>query len=184
NARLVAYATPASDALDPVALRGHLAARLPAHMIPAHVVVLDALPLTVNGKLDRRALPRPEAVVDDAHREPPATPTERMLADIWARVLGREPARHDSFFALGGDSIASLKALNAARVATGLDLPLQGMFMQPTLHALAAWIDALAADAREAGASTPTPVRRAARVRARISAGPDGSHLTTLDKAL
>ncbi|WP_175956059.1 non-ribosomal peptide synthetase, partial [Burkholderia sp. BCC0405] len=184
HARLVAYASAANDAPDPAALRAHLAARLPAHMIPAHVVVLDALPLTVNGKLDRRALPRPEAMADDAGREPPATPTERLLADIWARVLGREPARHDSFFALGGDSIASLKALNAARLATGLDLPLQGMFTQPTLHALAAWIDALAADARAAGAATPTPVRRAARVRARISAGPDGSHLTTLDKAL
>ncbi|PCE30214.1 hypothetical protein BZL54_22465 [Burkholderia ubonensis subsp. mesacidophila] len=189
NARLVAYVTQrhaddaAHDELDPAALRAHLAAHLPAHMIPAHFVVLDALPLTVNGKLDRRALPKPEAVSDDANREPPATPTERLLADIWARVLGREPARHDSFFALGGDSIASLKALNAARLATGLDLPLQGMFTQPTLHALAAWIDSLAADAGAAGASTPTPVRRAPRVRARISAGPDGSHLTTLENA-
>ncbi|KVN22263.1 hypothetical protein WT10_09675 [Burkholderia stagnalis] len=155
-------------------------------MIPAHFVVLDALPLTVNGKLDRRALPKPEAVSANANadREPPATPTERLLADIWTRVLGRAPARHDSFFALGGDSIASLKALNAARQATGLDLPLQGMFTQPTLHALAAWIDALAADARETGAPTPSPVRRAPRVRARVSAGPDGSHHTTLDKIL
>ncbi|WP_311770394.1 hypothetical protein, partial [Burkholderia stagnalis] len=60
-------------------------------MIPAHFVVLDALPLTVNGKLDRRALPKPEAVSANANadREPPATPTERLLADIWTRVLGR-----------------------------------------------------------------------------------------------
>ncbi|KWC35727.1 hypothetical protein WL51_21535 [Burkholderia ubonensis] len=193
NARLVAYVTQRNDRHDfdaggsaAAALRTHLAARVPAHMIPAHFVVLDALPLTVNGKLDRRALPKPEAVSADANadREPPATPTECLLAEIWTRVLGRTPARHDSFFALGGDSIASLKALNAARQATGLDLPLQGMFAQPTLHALAAWIDALAADARETGAPTPSPVRRAPRVRTRVSAGPDGSHHTTLDKIL
>ncbi|AOJ09695.1 hypothetical protein WS71_20550 [Burkholderia mayonis] len=170
------------DACDAAALRAHLAARVPAHMIPAHFVALAALPLTVNGKLDRRALPAPETRLDAVAHAPPVTPTERLLADIWTRVLGRSPSRHDSFFALGGDSIASLKALNAARHATGIDLPLQGMFAQPTLHALAAWIDSLAADAREPDA--PSPVRRAPRVRARISAGQDGSRLTTLDKAL
>ncbi|AOI42095.1 hypothetical protein WG70_20915 [Burkholderia oklahomensis EO147] len=172
----------AFDAFDAAALRAHLAACVPAHMLPAHFVALAALPLTVNGKLDRRALPAPEALPDAVAHEPPATPTERLLADIWTRVLGRSPSRHDSFFALGGDSIASLKALNAARHATGIDLPLQGMFAQPTLHALAAWIDSLAADAR--GPDAPSPVRRAPRVRARISAEQDGSRLTTLDKAL
>ncbi|KVM69260.1 hypothetical protein WJ59_11770 [Burkholderia gladioli] len=185
--RLVAYVAarpesgaPAADASIAATWRGYLAGRLPAHMVPAHLVVLPHLPMTVNGKLDRRALPRADEVHAERAHEPPATATERLLAEIWHQVLGHMPSRHDNFFSLGGDSIASLGALNAARRATGIDLPLHGMFAQPTLRELAAWVDGLRG-ANPDGTAAPVPVRRAPRVRTRISVGPDGSHPTTLD---
>ncbi|MFC5336873.1 non-ribosomal peptide synthetase, partial [Mycobacterium branderi] len=97
--RLVGYVTGRVDAGG---LRARLAERLPGYMVPAAVVVLDALPLTVNGKLDKRALPAPEYSDTDRYR-PPATPTEEILAGIYAQVLGLDRVgADDSFFDLGG----------------------------------------------------------------------------------
>ncbi|MDV7195935.1 AMP-binding enzyme, partial [Mycolicibacterium fortuitum] len=97
--RLVGYLTGSAD---PVHVRAALAERLPAYMVPTAVVVLDALPLTVNGKLDKRALPAPE-YADTDHYRAPSTATEEILAGIYAQVLGLERVGvDDSFFDLGG----------------------------------------------------------------------------------
>ena len=100
--RLVGYVT---GSVDPDAARSALAERLPAYMVPAAIVVLEALPLTVNGKLDKRALPAPEYQDVDRYRAP-ASAVEEILADIYAQVLGLERVGvEESFFELGGDSI-------------------------------------------------------------------------------
>ena len=102
---------------DPVGVRAALADRLPAYMVPVAVVVLDALPLTVNGKLDTRALPAPDYRDGDRYRAP-ADAVEEVLAGIYAQVLGLERVGvDDSFFDLGGDSILSMQVVARARAA-------------------------------------------------------------------
>ena len=112
--RLVGYVTGTAE---PAEIRAGLAERLPAYMVPAAVVVVAALPLTVNGKLDTRALPAPE-YQDVDHYRAPATPVEEILAGIYAQVLGLERVGVDeSFFELGGDSILSMQVVARARAA-------------------------------------------------------------------
>ena len=101
-------------------IRAALAERLPAYMVPAAVVVLEALPLTVNGKLDTRALPAPEYTGLAIVTAPRPTPVEEILAGIYARVLGLERVGvDDSFFELGGDSLSAMRVI--AAINTGLD---------------------------------------------------------------
>ena len=115
--RLVGYVTDRTGTVDPAAARAALADRLPPYMVPAAVVVLDALPLTVNGKLDTRALPAPEYQDADRYRAP-ANAVEEILAGIYAQVLGLERVGVDeSFFDLGGDSILSMQVVARARAA-------------------------------------------------------------------
>ncbi|MER7668257.1 amino acid adenylation domain-containing protein [Kitasatospora sp. NPDC096128] len=116
--RLVAYAIAEPEqAPDPEALREHLAARLPEFMVPAAVVVLDAFPLTINGKVDREALPVPEFSGKPAGREP-RTEAERVLCALFAEILGVERVgADDGFFELGGDSILSMQLAARARRA-------------------------------------------------------------------
>jgi len=131
--RLVGYVTGTAD---PAKLRVALAERLPAYMVPAAVVMLDELPLTVNGKLDARALPTPEYTAGDYRA--PATPTEEILAGIYAQVLGAERVGVDtSFFDLGGDSLLAMRLI--AAINTGLDagLPVRALFEAPTVAQLA-----------------------------------------------
>ena len=131
--RLVGYVTGTAD---PAGMRAALAERLPAYMVPAAVVVMDALPLTVNGKLDTRALPAPE-YQRVAYRAP-ATAIEEILAGIYAQVLGVERVGvDDSFFDLGGDSLSAMRVI--AAINTGLDagLAVRAVFEAPTVAQLA-----------------------------------------------
>ena len=116
--------------------RAALAERLPAYMVPAAVVVLDALPLTVNGKLDTRALPAPEYQDADRYRAP-ANAVEEILAGIYAQVLGLERVGvDDSFFDLGGDSILSMQVVARAR-ASGLTCRPRDIFVEQSVARLA-----------------------------------------------
>ncbi|MFS8932752.1 thioesterase domain-containing protein, partial [Cupriavidus taiwanensis] len=139
GARLVAYVVPVAGAmLDSAQLRSALAAELPDYMVPAAFVVLDALPLTPNGKLDRRALPAPGAEASDLH-VPPRTEAQRWLAQVWQDVLGvPRVGLDDNFFALGGDSLLSLKVISRVRAnrALGLDLKLRDLMRTPTIGQL------------------------------------------------
>ena len=132
--RLVGYVTGTAD---PAEIRAALAERLPAYMVPAAVVVVEALPLTVNGKLDTRALPAPEYQDGDRYRAP-ASAVEEILAGIYAQVLGLERVGvDDSFFDLGGDSLSAMRVI--AAVNTGLDagLAVRAVFEAPTVAQLA-----------------------------------------------
>ncbi|MCA6113315.1 hypothetical protein J6497_40475, partial [Bradyrhizobium sp. CNPSo 4026] len=121
------------------ALRAHLSARLPDYMVPAAFVRLAALPLTVNGKLDRKALPAPE---DEAYArrayEAPQGPIETQLATIWAELLGlARVGRHDNFFELGGHSLLAVRFLSRLSQALGVQLSLTTLFAKPVLADLA-----------------------------------------------
>ncbi|MEJ8654156.1 non-ribosomal peptide synthase/polyketide synthase [Streptomyces sp. MS1.AVA.3] len=139
--RLAAYLVPAPGATVPQAeeLRAFLAAELPDYMLPAAFVTLDALPLTRNGKVDRRRLPAPDwsAAASSEHLAP-RTEAERILAEIWCALLGVDRVGvEDNFFMLGGDSILSIQVVSRARRA-GLTLTPRDLFRHPTVAALAA----------------------------------------------
>ncbi|MFI1398432.1 amino acid adenylation domain-containing protein [Streptomyces sp. NPDC020681] len=134
--RLVAYAVPATGAADPRELRTHLAAALPEHMVPAAVVLLDELPLTGNGKLDRRALPAPDYTAVTSGRAA-ANEREAAFCQAYAEVLGLgQVGADDSFFDLGGDSISSIQLVSKARAA-GLAITAQDVFVHRTPQGLA-----------------------------------------------
>ena len=128
--RLVAYVVPAGAGdVSPAALREHLRAHLPEYMVPASIVLLDALPLTATGKLDRRALPEP-AAAEEGYAAP-RTPTEEVLAGIWAEVLGLERVGvHDDFFGLGGHSLVATRVV-ARILPPGVELPLRRSSRRP-----------------------------------------------------
>ena len=131
--RLVGYVT---GDVDPAFARAALGDRLPEFMVPAAIVVLDALPLTVNGKLDTRALPAPEYQDVDSYRAP-ADAVEEILAGIYAQVLGLERVGvDDSFFELGGDSILSMQVVARARAAGVLCRP-RDVFVEQSVARLA-----------------------------------------------
>jgi len=141
DSRLIAYLVGRDGEAPGVEeLRSHVALRLPEHMLPAVFIPLAALPLTVNGKLDRRALPapgieRPELATAYAA---PTNATEEALAEIWAEILGVEKAGiHDNFFSLGGDSIISLRVV-ALAAKRGISTSLQDIFRHQTIARIAA----------------------------------------------
>ncbi|MCS6511091.1 non-ribosomal peptide synthetase [Burkholderia thailandensis] len=145
--RLVGYVACAAPAgFDAAAQIERLRARLPAYMVPAQLVALDALPVTPNGKCDRRALPEP--AFDARVVEAPRTDTERALAAIWQRVLKLpDIGRDEDFFTLGGHSLLAAQANAQANLQWSLTLPLRTIFDERTLARCAAAIDR----AREAG---------------------------------
>jgi amino acid adenylation domain-containing protein/non-ribosomal peptide synthase protein (TIGR01720 family) len=134
--QLVAYVAASSPELTVGALRDHLAAWLPEHMVPAAVVFLAELPLTPNGKVDRRALPSPAAPTP-GHRALPVGDMERALAELWSGLLGRaEIGRDDNFFELGGDSILGIQLVARAR-ERGILLSPRQLFENQTVAQLA-----------------------------------------------
>ncbi|MCW2917369.1 MAG: hypothetical protein JWN52_5437, partial [Actinomycetia bacterium] len=120
-------------------LRGHCADRLPSHLLPAAFVRLDALPLTSNGKLDRRALPQVEPADLPAEAADPARPgLEEVLATLWADVLGVETVgRHANFFAMGGHSLLAMRVTSRLPRTVKAELPVRALFDAPTVAAFA-----------------------------------------------
>ncbi|MBT2393898.1 amino acid adenylation domain-containing protein [Streptomyces sp. ISL-1] len=132
--RLVAYAVPADPeaGVDVAALRRRVAAALPEYMVPSFFVVLDELPLTINGKLDRKALPAPQAGASPADGAP-RTPREDVLCSLFAEVLGLpEVGVDDDFFALGGHSMLAMRLIARIRTELGLRAAVSDLFRNPT----------------------------------------------------
>ncbi|HEV2783795.1 MAG TPA: amino acid adenylation domain-containing protein, partial [Actinophytocola sp.] len=143
HTRLVAYLVPAGDEVPGSAqLRSWLKRTLPDYMVPAAFVRIDELPLTTSGKVDRRALPAPDAPHgSESDYVAPSTPIERVLAEIWSEFLGVERVGvHDNFFALGGDSILSIQVVSRARRA-GVHLTSRDIFLHQTIAELAAAVE-------------------------------------------
>jgi amino acid adenylation domain-containing protein len=139
--RLIAYYT-ASENLSAETLRSHLSSVLPGYMVPAAYVRLEALPLTVNGKLDRKALPAPEGDAFSVRAyEAPQGEGEQRLAAIWSDLLHIEKiGRYDHFFELGGHSLLAVTLVSRMRTQIGSELPLAEIFAHPTLSELASSI--------------------------------------------
>ncbi|MGE3817074.1 MAG: amino acid adenylation domain-containing protein [Nitrospiraceae bacterium] len=136
-------------------------------MVPGVIVPLAALPLTPNGKVDRKALPAPEdgALPRGTASAPPATPTEALLATIWAELLGVEQVgRHDNFFDLGGHSLLATQAVSRVRKAFQIELPLRALFDGPTIVELAAAIELVRREKDNAEAPPLIRARRSNRV--------------------
>ncbi|SDY29709.1 non-ribosomal peptide synthetase, partial [Lysobacter enzymogenes] len=161
--QLLAYVV--ADTLDGAGVRERLAQRLPEYMLPAALIAVPALPLTANGKLDRKALPAPDFAARAARA--PRSGRERVLRDLYAQVLGLEADAvgiDDSFFALGGDSIGSIQLVGRARRA-GLTISARDVFEHPDVEALARVARELAgqpavAAADPVGALPATPIVR------------------------
>ena len=120
------------------ALKAHLKAQLPDYMVPAHLIVLDSMPLTANGKLDRRALPQPDPEANRQTYVAPRNELESTLAAIWCAVLNvQQVGLDDNFFELGGDSILSIQVVSRARQA-GIHFSPRDLFQHQTVQTLAA----------------------------------------------
>ena len=155
--QLVAYlSAQPGRSIDTAALRSRLAGRLPEHMLPSVCMVLPALPLNANGKVDRKALPAPERTSARAHAAPQGE-TEQALAAAWAEVLEIERVgRHDDFFELGGHSLTVLGVQARMQRRLGVQAPLRLYFEHPQLIALAAALDAARHTARQEAAEDLT----------------------------
>ena len=163
--RLVAYIVPEQTFQKPESndIRQFLKTKLPEYMIPAAFVFLEAMPLTPNGKADRRALPAPDVAIAPAAAIAPRNATEEVLATIWAEVLGlKQVSIHDNFFELGGDSILSLQIISRAN-QVGLQLAPQQLFQHQTIAQLAAvagtTLQAQAEQSLVTGAIPLTPIQ-------------------------
>jgi amino acid adenylation domain-containing protein len=147
NKRLAAYFVAENQSLELVdQLRSHLRTALPEPMVPACFVPLPALPLNHNGKLDRKALPRPGGTDAPPRKTTaePRTEPERLVTRMFTRVLARtDIGIHDNFFDLGGDSITAARLMAQLRAESGMDLRLRDLFERPTIAGLAEAIDAL-----------------------------------------
>ncbi|HKR15496.1 MAG TPA: amino acid adenylation domain-containing protein [Pyrinomonadaceae bacterium] len=154
---LAAYVLAAPDSeLVAADLRGHLMQHLPEHMTPAAFIFLPELPLTPSGKLNRRALPKPDltfAAAKEAYVAP-RTQGEELLASLWADVLGIDRIGvNDNFFDLGGHSLIATRLMSRVRETFRVDLPLRNLFITPTIAGLAAQIES----ERNAGREIETP---------------------------
>ncbi|HEV7509115.1 MAG TPA: amino acid adenylation domain-containing protein [Thermoanaerobaculia bacterium] len=155
DVRLVGYVSLAAGPdPSPQALAAFLAERLPGYMVPAAWVLLDRLPLTANGKVDRAALPAPEEHGEGGAYVAPRSPVEEVLAGIWEEVLELQRVGvEDDFFALGGHSLVAAQVTSRVLKAFSVDLPLRFLFEHPTVAALAAEVERL----RGSGAAAAAP---------------------------
>jgi len=157
--RLVAYytveATADGAAVSAGRLQEHLAGRLASYMVPAAYVRLEALPITANGKLDRRALPAPQVDAYDGEAyAPPQGPVEAGLATVWNNLLKLERVgRDDNFFKLGGHSLLGMQLIGQVRARFAVDLPVVAIFRSPTIRAMAAVVQSLQATDDSTGRS-------------------------------
>jgi amino acid adenylation domain-containing protein len=140
--RLTAYVVPKTPGISELSaeLQNFLRQKLPVYMIPSAFVMMDALPLNISGKVDRRALPEPEGFQSGPTTPfvAPRTPVEEELAQIWAGVLGvSRVGIHDSFFELGGHSLLATQLISRVRDAFNVELPLRNLFETPTIAGLA-----------------------------------------------
>ncbi|MFE4976936.1 amino acid adenylation domain-containing protein, partial [Kitasatospora sp. NPDC056651] len=140
--RLVAYAVPSAGAVvDPVELRAFAGTELPEFMVPAAIVVLDTLPLTGNGKVDKRALPAPDFTAESSGRAP-RTPNEELLCALFADVLALPRVNpEDSFFDIGGDSLSATRLAGRVRAVFNTELTIRELFETPTVARLAIVLD-------------------------------------------
>ena len=153
--RLAAYVVPcAGTSLDASVLRTQLKSQLPDYMVPSRFVLLDALPLSPNGKLDRRALPSPEAgiTLDNTATIEPATNFERQLADTWRQVLKiSRISMDDNFFELGGHSLLATRVVARIREKFAVELSPRVLFEFPTLQQMTEAISEAMLDQAEPG---------------------------------
>ena len=149
--RLVAYVVPVGETQDIAGLRQFAVETLPDHMVPANFVLLPALPLTRNGKVDRAALPEPAAATTEVRG--PRGPVEELLAGLFGEVLGLDQVGVDEdFFALGGHSLLATRLISRIAGVLSADIPLRVLFDEPTVAALSGWI-------AEHGGTRRPPVR-------------------------
>ncbi|MBC2879032.1 thioesterase domain-containing protein, partial [Streptomyces sp. TYQ1024] len=163
--RLAGYVVPelVGTTLDTAHLRARLGERLPDYMVPASVTELSALPLTLNGKLDWRALPAPAYTTGSSGRAP-ASPREEVLCELFAEVLGVDRVGvDDNFFELGGHSLMAMRLVSRIQSVLGAELGIRAVFEAPTAAGLAARVDGVSAGdslrpllaLRESGTGTP-----------------------------
>ncbi len=142
NQRLVAYVAITHQEVAPTIsnLQSFLQQKLPAHMVPANFVLLDVLPLTANGKINRQALPAPDSIWSELEETfvAPRTPVEEAIAEIWAQILGvKQVGIHDNFFNSGGHSLMVTQVVYRLSDAFCVELPLRSLFESPTVASLA-----------------------------------------------
>jgi len=140
---LVGYVVPKDQPIEIADLRRYLKERLPEHMVPPTLIMLEKLPLSPNGKVDRDALPIPDDLVAGPVSDfvKPRNPIEEVLAGIWSGVLNRERVGiHDNFFELGGHSLLATQVVSRVQAALQIDLPVRRTFEFPTVAELSDWM--------------------------------------------
>lgn len=167
DTRLIAYVTPGERRPDPEALRARLAERLPDYMLPSQIVVLDRMPLTPNGKIDRKALPIPTEQAAPADLVAAESDLESSIAAIWSEALGLDNISvTGNFFDLGGHSLLVVQVQRRMKEVLGRDIAITDLFRFPTVRSIAAHLSGEAADGQ--GAAGRGAARAAARVAARL----------------
>ncbi|MEH2084715.1 MAG: non-ribosomal peptide synthase/polyketide synthase [Nostoc sp.] len=164
--RLVAYVVPYSQQIPTTSeMRQFISNHLPHYMMPQAFVILESLPLTPNGKIDRRALPTPDLHSEQKDYVAPRTPTEEMVAQIWAQVLKLEQVGiEDNFFTLGGHSLLATQVISRLQSALGILLPLRSLFESPTVAQLSEIISSQLETGLALAVPTIAPVSRDADI--------------------